>query len=206
MKKNMLTSNEPAKRPGRKPSGERGTVERFYADKEAREILGVLIVEQGMNLSNVVCALIRAAGGRPPRPNEVTIYTQLKRVFGREQFHAFLKSVGEALPEKAEQIHRTSEKPESPADAWKIAGCGVVAFFNPSEQNIGQLFALAAKPQEQNGFAKVVVAVPLAEAAPKGHRDAMEAANIHIVSISNLREFLAEKPTTKKPITRRQKK
>lgn len=185
---------------------QRGVAEKVYFDAEAKDLLASTSVNLGLHKSKIVCALIRLAAGGKPRPGEERVAEQLKRVFGREQFLAFLGAVRAALPDYAEPLPCPT-KPDGEPEAWKLPfGVGVLAFYAPTEANVGLLFSRASTLKRERSLARVLVVTTNSDTVPADTRADLAAAGIVVVSLADLpRELakLARKPRQGKGVAGR---
>lgn len=169
-------------------------------DTEANDLLNQAAIDLGhIPVSNIICALIRAMAGISPKQREEPVYTQLKRVFGREQFLNFLQAVAVALPRESEPVVPEDANDEFLPQSWLIkeeedgmpVKVGVMAFFNPSGENIGKLFTEASGFKAAHKVPKVYVIVPLEDVVPIETRNDMRSAGINIISLAGLAKGLA---------------
>ena len=166
-----------------------GTPRRFYMDKEANDLLDQAAVTMNAHISNIVCALIRAMSGVMPRKGEEPIYTQLKRVFGREQFLMFRKCVADMMPKLA-IAHHDKEHPERDPEFWTLGAIGIWAFYNPNAENAGRVFADAIRLMNAHSLARVLVVAPHSDITPPELREGMAKAGVCVVSLTELKDVL----------------
>lgn len=172
------------------PPSETGAPKKIYFDDEALAILDAHASAMGdRKRSMIVCALLRALAGRPPKKEESAIVAQLKKVFGREQFLAFLTAVASALPKTAEAI-KCPEKEGYEPEAWKIKDTGILAFYSPSELNVGTLFLKASTIKAKHQLERVLVVTTNGNMVETAIREDLRNANIIIVSLADLPALL----------------
>ena len=129
------------------------------------------------------------------------IETALKRVFGRDQFLAFLRGVGEAIPPEAKAAIPPDADETYTPDTWILGKTGIHAFYNPAENNVGHVFADATAIKAKHKVSHVIIVSPTADLMPEVARKDLATANIDIISISNLipqLKKLSTKKNTKK--------
>ena len=163
-----------------------GIPARIYFDAEADGLLNQLAVELDMPRSNIVCALVRALSGRPARTGQEKVGVKLKRVFGRDHMRAFLRSVADLVGRDATPIGKPNDTGEEfIPSAWDTNhGYAVVAFFHPSQENLGEVFSQALNAKNATGQDRVVVVCPSAEVAPANSRETLQSAGIYLVTAS----------------------
>lgn len=175
-----------------KPNLGRGKNERIYFDAEAKELLTSMVVSAGIQKSNVVCALIRAASGGSPRPNEEGVFAMIKRAIGRDQFIAFISAVNKTLPKEAKPVFETKHehKPEIAPDQWVFGSVGIFAFFAPNNNNIGEVFTRSSLLKSSYCLDRVLVVTTNVDMVDEGARSDMDKAAIHLVSLAEFPETL----------------
>lgn len=184
---------------------ETGNPRRFYLDSEANNFLNQAAVSFGnMPVSNVICALIRALSGARPRIGEDVVFNQLKRVFGREQFIAFLKGVAKALPPEAKPIipHGTlsgSELEKYQPDIWMLSPMEalIIAYFAPTAENLGSMLTRCLSAKAKYGVKKVLIVSNDAEAIDPKQRDDLSKMEFFFVSLADMRKEIEKARTTK---------
>lgn len=168
-------------------TSEPGTPKKIYFDDEALAILDAHASALGdRKRSLVVCALLRALAGRPAKTEDAPIVTQLKRVFGREQFVSFLKAVAGAMPKGAEAIIAGESKQGYEPEAWKIKGAGVLAFYSPTDLNVGALFSKASQLKSKHRLDRVFVVTTNGNMVDASVRQDLAGANIVVVGLADL--------------------
>lgn len=146
----------------------------------------------GVSISRLVGALAKIYCGLPIEDTERPVEIGLKRVIGREQFLAFLAAVRAALPDYAEALPCRT-KPEGDPEAWELPfGVGVLAFYAPTEANIGLLFAKASALKTEHRLARVLVVTTNGDTMPSGPRADLAAAEIVVMSIAELPAAVAK--------------
>lgn len=173
-------------------NNETGTPRKIYFDDEALAILEAHASAIGdRKRSLVVCALLRALAGRPAKIEDAPIVTQLKRVFGREQFVSFLGAVSEVIGAEAKAI--PCEKAGGLPEAWIFqAGLGVLAFFQATEANIGDIFTKASRLMADYSLNRVIVATTNGHTLDGGFRQRLAGAGIDLVALADLRSAIHE--------------
>lgn len=160
--------------------------QRIYLDAEAAGLLAQAVVALDMPKSNIVCGLVRCLHGFRPKAGEDRLVAQLKRVFGRDQFLAFLGAVRAALPDYAEPLPCPA-KPDGEPETWKLPfGVGVLAFYAPTEPNVGALFAKASALKGEHRLARVLVVTTNGNSVSTSARADLEAAKLFVVSLADL--------------------
>lgn len=171
---------------------ETGTPRRIYFDDEADRILDAHAATLGRRTrSTIVCALLRALAGQPPRRGEEHVAEQLKRVFGREQFLAFLNGVRACLDASwAPVVPADKAGSDFRPDSWahEKSKTGVLAFYAANESNMGQLITSALALKNGRTLAQVIVCTTDPEAFPKSTLADLERIGIQIVALGGLRQ------------------
>lgn len=170
-----------------------GAASRIYFDAEADQDLDTHAAALGMNRSNIVCALIRALGGKSPRTGEEKVHERLKKVFGRDHMRAFLRGVAEAIGSRATAIGKPDHLDQSNfiPSMWKAGkSLAIVAFFHPNQENVGELFTHAISAKNMTGAKKVLIVCPSAETVPSIARETLSEAGIVFVSVTHLQTEL----------------
>lgn len=154
-------------------------------------MLDQIAVATGVGRSNVICALIRVAAGGKPRPGEEAISALLKRAIGRESMLQFLTAVAEVIGTDAKAVPHS--KPNGNPEAWVYpSGVGVLAFFQPNEANVGDIFTKASKLMADNSLKRVIVATTNGHTLDGAFRERLGAAGIDLVALADLRGELAK--------------
>lgn len=160
-------------------------------------MLAQIVVSTSVNKSNAICALIRMAGGGKPRAGEERIVALLKRAIGRESLLNFLRAVADVIGSDAKAI--ASAKGDGVCEAWVLPhGVGVLAFFQPNQANIGDLFTKASGMIADYSLSRVIAVTTNGETIAAALRSRLSVAGIDLVSLADLRAELA-KLGTKKP-------
>jgi hypothetical protein len=158
----------------------------LYIDSETYAALAARAEEWEMKPSQMVSGLVRTLCDLPLDYQQKKIEAALKVKYGRDQFIAFLRSVAQAIPPEAKSIRKPGVKEEYQPDTWLLGSIGILAFFNPSEENVGQVFSAATTLKAEHKLTEVIVVSPLADTMPQSTRSDLAGAKIAVVSIADL--------------------
>lgn len=162
----------------------------FYLDAEAHEALKRYTAERYVRPSNVVCGLIRALTECEPRHEDGSVLKDLKRVFGRQSFLAFMQDVRQALPEGFEPAETSLDSDYRP-EFWTRGKVGVYAFFAPTK-NVERMIGNAFKLKAAHGLEKLVVAALGADEVDVQIVEDLRRAGVFIESLGRLNRVLRE--------------
>jgi len=190
------------KKPGPKPTGRRGSVERFYCDQDAKGTLDFWTEKLGMKASNMICGLIRAAGAyKLPRKTEEPIYAHLMNVTEITYFDTFKQAVAEAIPKLA-TAHPEDSSFESACDFWTMGKVGIFVCYNPILESVGRILVNAFNLKQKYRLEHVLVTFPFAGMDPLEELCInMEKTGVTVVAITKFKKILAKrkrKPRAKK--------
>lgn len=166
-----------------------GGNERIYFDTEASDLLVDLVRVTGLKKSNVVCALVRIVSGVSPRPGEERVCSLVKKAVGRESLMQFLDAVREVIGDRAKPV--PCGKAGGVPEAWVFqSGVGVLAFFHPSEANVGEIFTKASKLKADYALSRMIVATTNGHSLSDTFLVGLRAAGVEIVALADLRTAL----------------
>lgn len=168
---------------------------------EVREALAARAEAFGISQSKILGTLAKIYCFLPVDPSEVAVENDLKKAMGRAQFLAFLQCVSVTLLSSniAKSIVPIGLRPDHLPETWTVGDVGLLAFYSPTAENIGDLFAKVMKLRHEQGVGRVIVVTVNGNVLNESTRATLEAAQISLVSMPDLREELGKLTPTKKP-------
>lgn len=167
---------------------------------EVREALAARAEAFGVSQSKILGALAKVYCALPVDPSEAAIEGELKKAMGRAQFLAFLDVVGTTLISIDEKAFTPLNlRPNFSPEAWSFGDVGILAFYSPTAENIGDLFSKVMKLRHEHGIGRVIVVTVNGNMINESTRASLEAAQICMVSMPDLRAALGKLTPTKKP-------
>lgn len=158
---------------------------------EVRDALEARAAHYDTSISGLISALAKVWCGLPLLPVEKAVEADLKRIMGREQFLSFLKAVNDALPDSANPV--PCGKAGGAPEAWVLgADVGVLAFYQPNEANVGDIFTKASRLMAEFALGRIIVATTNGHTLDDVFRQRLNGAGIDLVSLADLRVVLRE--------------